>query len=76
MLGDGVREVMGRELLMLASEATFIMTDLGRQWHSDPFVCVICSGAIINKSCWGLRKHVPRQITKWVGVMIYLECSH
>lgn len=57
-----------------ASSTTFIPRNLGRQRSLISFAC--CSLAVVmNTSFQGLRKHVPGQIIKRVGVMIYLDLS-
>ena len=57
-----------------ASSTTFIPRNLGRQSGLISFAC--CSLAVVmNTSFQGLRKHVPGQIIKRVGVMIYLDLS-
>lgn len=57
-----------------ASSTTFIPRNLGRQRGLISFAC--CSLAVVmNTSFQGRRKHVPGQIIKRVGVMIYLDLS-
>lgn len=52
-----------------ASPATFIPRNLGRQHSLISFVCYSLA-TVVNTLFQGLRKHVPRQIIKRVGVMI------